>query len=288
MSDTNRPSKSWIFTCNNWQQKHLDFWENAKGFCNQLVITKEVADTGTPHLQGAVVFNRAFRLSQLNKKVSGHHWKIPDCPADKGFYCIKEDSDVVHNFNNGQQGRRSDLDEVVEECKNGSSLRSIWKSHPKQMIRYSKGVAQLHEVHNPLVVKSKFTLADYPNWTPLDFEESKSHIFEGPTDIGKTNFALAHFENPHWVVHIDDLKRFDAELHDGIVFDDMSFTHLPRQAQIHLLDQDQPRSIHVRYGTAFIPAGTKKIFTCNIGHTPFDLSDAAIRRRVTVTEVDKR
>ncbi len=78
--------------------------------------------------------------------------------------------------------------------------------------------------------------------------------------------------------HIDDLKRFDPDIHSGIIFDDMDFRHMPRQAQIYITDIDNDRSIHVRYDTVFIPAGTKKIFTCNEEGFPF-IDDAAIKRR---------
>ena len=85
----------------------------------------------------------------------------------------------------------------------------------------------------------------------------------GPTQTGKTQWALHVFQNPLLVSHMDDLKKFDKERHDGIVFDDMSFHHLPREAIIHLVDFENDRSIHARFTCAQIPAGTRKIFTSN-------------------------
>jgi hypothetical protein len=91
------------------------------------------------------------------------------------------------------------------------------------------------------------------------------------------------FECPLVVSHIDDLGDFDASRHDGIVFDDMSFAHLPREAVIHLVDWDLDRSIHIRYKRALIPARTRKIFTSNktfYENFPADPS-GAIRRRIS-------
>lgn len=53
-----------------------------------------------------------------------------------------------------------------------------------------------------------------------------------------------------------------------------------------MVDFDDERSIHVRYTTAFIPAGTKKIFTTNVqdGHI-YMAGDAAIERRVAKFEM---
>lgn len=80
--------------------------------------------------------------------------------------------------------------------------------------------------------------------------------------------------------HIDDLRKFRPNYHVSILFDDVSITHMPETAQIHMLDQENPRSIHCRYGTARIPAGTVKIFTCN--SVPVDTASAAISRRVQI------
>lgn len=106
---------------------------------------------------------------------------------------------------------------------------------------------------------------------------NKPLVIVGPSGCGKTTWAIRNAPKPIcFVSHMDQLKHFDPQFHRSIVFDDMSFSHMPREAQIHLLDQHQPRAIHRRYGVTTIPAGTKKIFTAN--YNPF-LDDAAIIRR---------
>ena len=104
----------------------------------------------------------------------------------------------------------------------------------------------------------------------------------GPTNTGKTQWAAHMFDSPLIVSDMDDLAHFNST-HDGIIFDDMSFHHVPREPCIHLLDWDFARSIRVRYKCAHIPAGTRKIFTSN---KPFDQTfppddTGAIQRRVT-------
>lgn len=85
------------------------------------------------------------------------------------------------------------------------------------------------------------------------------------------------------VSHMDQLKDYDATVHDGILFDDMSFKHMPRTAQIHIADMDDDRYIHIRYATAYIPKGTLKIATTNVRDI-FD-DDAAIKRRCHVWDM---
>lgn len=58
----------------------------------------------------------------------------------------------------------------------------------------------------------------------------------------------------------------------------MDISHWPRTSQIHLLDFDNARAIHLRHVVATIPAGVIKIFTSN--NDICNLSDPAIRRRI--------
>jgi len=118
---------------------------------------------------------------------------------------------------------------------------------------------------------------------PDDF---RSLVLYGPTNTGKTQRALAVFERPLVVRHMDDLRAFRPSVNDGIVFDDMSFGHMPRTSIIHLLDWEVPSSIHCRYSICKIPAKTKKIFTSN--QTPAEMwgqDDPAINRRFRAIHV---
>lgn len=136
-----------------------------------------------------------------------------------------------------------------------------------------------------------------PKYTPDQFNlaltdpevfNTKSLIAWGPPGIGKTQWAKAHFRCPLLVNHMDVLKSFKQGVHDGIIFDDMDFngTWCLRDTQIALLDQEEPRDIHCRYRTAFIPAGTPKIFCTNQDRGwifPFD--DQALKRRAQIIHI---
>jgi len=123
----------------------------------------------------------------------------------------------------------------------------------------------------------------------LDWVGPKALILIGESGTGKTTWAKTNIPKPClFVTHIDELKMFRANYHVSILFDDVSFKHYPIQAQIHLVDYYDSRSIHVRYGIATIPAKTIKIFTCN--EDPVNLQDPAVARRckvVRITEQDR-
>lgn len=105
----------------------------------------------------------------------------------------------------------------------------------------------------------------------------KTTVIVGPSGCGKSTWAKRVSPKPAlWVNHLDDLKKLTKE-HKSIIFDDMSFEHLPRTTQIYLVDQDDVRTIHCRHSNASIPKNMPKIFTAN--NYPFS-RDAAIERRV--------
>lgn len=123
---------------------------------------------------------------------------------------------------------------------------------------------------------------DITTWTRDIDPNFRVFFIHGPSDTGKTQWALAHFKNPLVCRDTDDLKDFVPGFHDGIVFDDMSFSHWPRTSVIHLLDWDLDSSIRCRNTNAFIPKHTKKIFTSNTSEDEvFGPQEHAKARRIT-------
>lgn len=108
----------------------------------------------------------------------------------------------------------------------------------------------------------------------------------GPTGVGKTVYAKTLFMNPLLVSHTDQLKGLTAE-HDGIVFDDFSVKHWPRESAIHITDLENKRGINVKHGVAMIPAKMPRVFCSNVWIWPDDPS-GAIQRRVHTVVCDKQ
>lgn len=114
--------------------------------------------------------------------------------------------------------------------------------------------------------------------TNMIWEQDKALLLVGKSGIGKTTWAKRTIKKPCLMVsHLDDLRKFNPDFHNAILFDDVSIKHLPDTAQIHMVDYHNPRSIHCRYATARIPSGIQKIFTCNTVPVNWDME--AIQRR---------
>lgn len=231
-------------------------------------------------------------MSKLLPKLEAH-WKshpylalANGTPAENKAYCSKEGT-FLELGEPMKQGARSDLQGVIASIAEGSTIHQLWSLHPEMMIKYNQGIKRCYDMTSPNLTQkatSSFELKDFnPNW-PLDLINlvlgRKSVILWGKAGCGKTCFARAILPKALFVSHMDDLLKYDEGEHDGIIFDDMSFTHMPREAQIHIVDCEQPRSIHCRYQVANIPSGTKKIFTTNNPDGAIFLNgDGAIERR---------
>lgn len=181
-------------------------------------------------------------------------------------------------------GKRSDLNQIQKMIEDGATDLQIAREHFGAWTRTRTAIQEYRQMINPKKFTVRFALNLFKEvWQTYPF--GFSTVLWGPSDIGKTSFLKARYPTSLFVSHIDDLKLFNTSEHEAIIFDDMDFKHIPRTAQIHLLDSDDDRSIHVRYGTAFIPAGTRKLFTTNeFNGNIFELSDSAIQRRVDVVE----
>lgn len=185
------------------------------------------------------------------------HWR------NQVKYMDKEDADVYGDIcvAKTKDEEWTEALEYVKQCKTRKQLYGMspyLKTISSKVTFFENFWKTQHQkrVTTPLFKMDQFNLQPITDW-------STSWLVFGQAGSGKTNWALAHFSKPLLVSHIEDLQELDEEEHDGIVFDDLSFRHLPGQAIIHLLDHEFERSIHNRFFNATIPAKTKKIFCHN-------------------------
>lgn len=263
--------------------------------------------TGKQHLQCYFEFKNTMRAPTFWTKVNlpGSYFQArKGTQKDASNYCKKGEQphaeweklkELGPNFGlnadflewgtpKKQQGERTDLSDIISDIKNGFTERQISLRYVDGYARYLKWVQRMFELHAPPTHRAMFSLAECCanlKTQPINFEVSGWEHFamvSGPAGIGKTEYALAHFKNPLLVSHIDRLKSFDPDVHDGIVFDDMDFNHWPITAQIHLADWNCPRDINCRYAMAHIPRHTKKIFTCNPDRLALTPDEAILSR----------
>jgi len=280
-----RRSKNWCFT--SFEPEPPVFLDCMEYLCYQQELCPK---TGRNHWQGYVQFSSKKNIRNIQSLLQDfciHLEQSKGTPAQARDYCHKTETAIEGSFAEfgrmRARGERSDLSNLADDIINGVSVRTVAMAYPTQYIRYHTGIKGLNALVSIHGTESRYQLSDYPNWTPVT-DWSKTVVIQGASGMGKTQFALAHFKNALLVSGDPDrLADFDPSLHDGIVFDEGTYTHLPREIQIHLIDMELERDIRVRYRTAVIPAGTKRIITTNkLLREVFSVPDPAIERRLNI------
>lgn len=273
--DPRDPHTSWKFTLNNYTDADITMVKNWATQCTRLVCAKEVGAEGTAHLQGGMTLRRAKRFPAMKTLCERMHWEIAIL-AEEDLYCMKEGSEVFVNVDNGQQGKRTDLDDVAEALKT-ESVVEVARRFPTTYMKFHAGINAL----GAALAEQDLPVYEERRW-PLMWTAEHECILWGPEGTGKTVFALQHFKKPLLVTDLEDLKHL-TKSHDGIVFDDMDFTTVSRSMLIKLVGRDLPRSIRVTYGKVTIPRGMPRIFTTNERRGAcMDWDQDGVRRRVHV------
>lgn len=287
IQDPKTQSKYWVFTHNNYSEEDvvmllaLTVPEDSR--VSYIGFGREVAASGTPHLQGYLELRKRARLAgvkRLLRPLAPHLESRRGTQEQAITYCSKENPmEFSGLLSDSAQGQRTDLEDACDAIKEGATLRELWHDHTPVMVKFSRGLRAAKRALEPI---SDRPILSGP-WPVTIPDQIRSLVIWGSSGVGKTEFARFLLPGALFVRHMDDLAHFDPDDHVGIIFDDMSFLHTPRSAQIHLLDWDYPSSIHIRYQVAEIPAHTPKVFLCNDARGAiFLLEDLAISRRVEI------
>nr|WAE42631.1 MAG: replication associated protein [Cressdnaviricota sp.] len=137
--------KTWVFTLNNYTEddiKTVKSWE-----CNKIACSLEVGESGTPHIQGAIVFKASQRLKALKKLHPKMHW-LPAKYKHDFNYIRKAGSVIIRDEDNTKQGNRTDLEDFCNDIKAKKRMRDIAYEHPEVYVKYHQGLEKLNELLN--------------------------------------------------------------------------------------------------------------------------------------------
>lgn len=261
--------------------------DNLIAVCGQhikrMVVGQEHHQDGTLHIHVAIKFTKKMNIRRANYfDCEGYHPNLKSYGTYAGAenYLYKEDSTPLEHGAPAEEATER-LRDVCASFNDRLDWLEYCHTH-----RVQSWIG--NEVWSIVHPQRRNTITEWDGLGTIVSELSAITIGEGNTLLvgrsgcGKSTWAKRECPKPAlWVTHLDDLKNFERGFHKSIIFDDVSFHHLPATSQIHLVDWNDARSIHVRYGIAQIPPRTTKIFTCN--SYPFTTEGeegAAIRRRV--------
>jgi len=250
-------------------------------------ICIENHEDGTPHLHAAITFEKKIVTRRPDVfDVQGFH---PNIQAVRNWNAsvnyVKKDKDYsIYNNSDDDDDDDDDLD-LFEKAKTMSHNEYFTYCLKKKVPGFYadkawRQVGDMFTVDESYVIPEEATVR--PSLMSIDLSaatyDNRSILLIGPSGAGKTVWAKHVAEKPAlFVTHTDGIRNLQPN-HKSIIFDDMSYLHVPREAQIAITDRFEPRQIHVRYGTVSVPAGIQKIFTAN---NEIFSADPAIDRRIS-------
>lgn len=136
-------SRNWCFTLNNYTDDDINSVNTID--CKYLIYGLEVGASGTPHLQGYIMFKSLKSKSQL-KKLNGkwHYEAAIGSPTDNVKYCSKENNIFEKGEAPKGQGKRSDIDNIKDLVINKAPMSQIvMEANSLQALRFAQ-IAKLY------------------------------------------------------------------------------------------------------------------------------------------------
>lgn len=267
-------SKCWHYRLCNYDLASLPIIPD--GYCQYRIEGKEICPTTqTPHIQGFVHLKEPCRLSALKKiHPTATFLKAKGSPYQNFKYCSKDNDYVEFGTRPGEDPPKRTRDMIYADAFDAPTVREgmeiLYKEAPRDMALNGDRIeANLKRRKVSTRFVHKYTPEMFN--IPLQDISSKPLLIYGSSNCGKSKYAFAHFKNPLVVNRLDKLRQFSPD-HDGIVFNDISFTDRKPEDVIAILEWEDPAQIAARYFDAEIPPGTRRIFTHNLPNPFFDPS----------------
>lgn len=137
MADKSR-SRAWCFTINNYTDADILRLESLDGV-ERLIVGREVAETGTPHLQGYVRFSQPVRFSWWKNQFPKAHVAVRrGTETQAAEYCSKEGNVAIDkginfdeelNSSRGKRSRDDELAEILDEIDGGAKYGQVRARH---------------------------------------------------------------------------------------------------------------------------------------------------------------
>lgn len=266
-------AKRWCFTLNNPDDCGITSDDVLSWDHRYIVFQREVGESGTPHFQGSIFFDKTKRLAGLKKICKFAHWEPMRGNADQAIaYCTKEDTRTAGPWEDGdrpvsRQGHRSDLENFSDSVKHGDSVNDLWDTHTSVMIRYTRGA---QEAINHYAARNCPTKRDI-----------EVYIYWGKTATGKT--TRVYDQHPD-CYSLDNYPWFDGYNGQDVLLMDDFYGNVPISVMLKMLG-GFPFRVQVK-GSTVLAKWTKVYITSNTDpdtwykNVPSEVL-AAFKRRIT-------
>lgn len=295
-----------------WAPEQLDWDESIVRYV--ICGLESCPDTGRYHWQGYIELRAPVGMQRVKEELSCDWCHLEERRGSQSEaieYCRKSDTGETHEDGNkvlfeygtaaedgkrGPSSKNQNYKIVLEQETYQSALSKLCELEPSDYVRFNAAVRRgLMDHYLKMEVFIRDRSSFNVEFIDKDVFDTKAVVLTGSSGIGKTAYALAHFQKPFIVSHIDQIKDLNPLVYDGVVFDDMSFNHWPVSSCIHIVDLEMPRFINCRHVTGYMPAKFPRIFTSNLPYrSVFNFNDCneeqekAIDRRIYHVLLNKK
>lgn len=224
--------RNFCFTLNNYTNEELiQLQEKGLKEVKYIIVGQEIApETGTPHLQGFVIWRNAKTLKASIKCMPkrSHIEICKGTPYENFLYCKKEGNvswELGDRPEKVGQGKRNDMLEIKKQVANNICIKKMLENDDiinYQQLKYAEGLKKYYEVER--------------NWKPV------VKWYYGATGTGKTKTAYEEYKEKTGTDNIyfsmDTGKWWDGyDAQEYVVIDDMRKDFMKFHQLLKLLDR---------------------------------------------------
>lgn len=230
-----------VFTINNYTTQDIENLKKAN--YQYLIFGQEKGDSGTPHLQGYIEFDKQKSLRQLKKINEKAHWEKRFGSQKQAIDYCKKENNFEEFGQKKQQGKRNDLIRAREIVKN-NNMRKLLEDEECPNLQQIK------------VCEKYLTYCESErNWKP---EVTWIH---GESEAGKSKLAHEMAKNNDTYIK-DETQWWDGyDKHETIIIDDFRSSQMKFTYLLKLLDR---YSMRVQVKGGFRQFLAKKIIITSI------------------------
>jgi len=262
-------SKRWCFTLYS-DEPHPVYPDTEE--ISYVCFQREVCPkTQSLHWQGYIEFHSRKRRDTIKKLLGYNHIHLEACkgsPQSNRDYCTKSPTSVPGTFfewgviSNPKPGRRSDLEELVEDIVQGRSIYDIIVEQPKHL-RHIGHMQRLQQ------------------YAPSLERDIKVHYIWGPPGSGKSRYVynlIKHEPFSRPLIAPPNIWWQDYQGQKTVWLDDLDIKQFSLESLLHILDR-YPLTLQVKGGSQ--PARFTTVYITS-NHSPRDFPSQLSRRFSTV------